>query len=99
MKTSGIKVKIFNSDYNLLGDNPAEVERYAKYVDQIMQRINFQSPNTSVESIAVVSALNIAESYYREKDQRTETQKEYYDTLKSNINKIEEINKLIDNNL
>ncbi|MDD5360870.1 MAG: cell division protein ZapA [Ignavibacteria bacterium] len=99
MKTSGIKVKIFNSDYNLLGDNPAEVERYAKYVDQIMQRINFQSPNTSVESIAVVSALNIAESYYREKDQRAETQKEYFETLKSNINKIEEINKLIDSNL
>ncbi|HWQ82046.1 MAG TPA: cell division protein ZapA [Ignavibacteria bacterium] len=99
MKTSGIKVKIFNSDYNLLGDNPAEVERYAKYVDQIMQRINFQSPNTSVESVAVVSALNIAESYYREKDLRYETQKEYFDTMKSNISKIEEITKLIDNSL
>ncbi len=99
MKTSGIKVKIFNSDYNLLGDNPAEVERYAKYVDQIMQRINFQSPNTSVESVAVVSALNIAESYYREKDQKAETQKEFYDAMKSNISKIEEITRLIDNNL
>ncbi|MCE1164136.1 MAG: cell division protein ZapA [Bacteroidetes bacterium] len=99
MKTSGIKVKIFNSDYNLLGDNPAEVERYAKYVDQIMQRINFQSPNTSVESVAVVSALNIAESYYREKDMRADTQREFYDILKSNISKIDEISKLIDNSL
>jgi cell division protein ZapA len=99
MKTSGIKVKIFNSDYNLLGDNPQEVERYAKYVDQIMQRINFQSPNTSIESIAVVSALNIAESYFREKDQKNDLEKDYYDTLKSGIKKIEEINKILDESL
>jgi cell division protein ZapA (FtsZ GTPase activity inhibitor) len=99
MKTSGIKVKIFNSDYNLLGENPQEVERYAKYVDQIMQRINFQSPNTTVESIAVVTALNVSESYFREKDQRADIEKSYTDTLKSNLNKIDEISKLIDNNL
>jgi cell division protein ZapA (FtsZ GTPase activity inhibitor) len=99
MKTSGIKVKIFNSDYNLLGENPQEVERYAKYVDQIMQRINFQSPNTTVESIAVVTALNVSESYFREKDQRADIEKSYTDTLKSNLNKIDEITRLIDNNL
>jgi cell division protein ZapA (FtsZ GTPase activity inhibitor) len=99
MKTSGIKVKIFNSDYNLLGENPQEVERYAKYVDQIMQRINFQSPNTTVESIAVVTALNVSESYFREKDQRTDIEKAYTDALKSNLNKIDEITKYIDNNL
>lgn len=99
MKTSGIKVKIFNSDYNLLGENPQEVERYAKYVDQIMQRINFQSPNTTVESIAVVTALNVSESYFREKDQRVDLEKSYSDTLKGNLNKIEEISKYIDNNL
>jgi cell division protein ZapA (FtsZ GTPase activity inhibitor) len=99
MKTSGIKVKIFNSDYNLLGENPQEVERYAKYVDQIMQRINFQSPNTTVESIAVVTALNVSESYFREKDQRADIEKSYTDTLKTNLSKIEEISKLIDNNL
>jgi cell division protein ZapA (FtsZ GTPase activity inhibitor) len=99
MKTSGIKVKIFNSDYNLLGENPQEIERYAKYVDQIMQRINFQSPNTTVESIAVVTALNVSESYFREKDQRVDIEKSYTDTLKTNLNKIDEIAKLIDNNL
>ncbi len=96
MKNTGIKVKIFNSDYNLLGDNPAEVERFARYVDQIMQRISFQSPNTSVESIAVVSALNISESYFREKDARSALEKEFYESLKNNADKIEEISKLID---
>jgi len=97
MKSSGIKVKIFNSDYNLLGENPAEVDRYAKHVDTIMQRIHFQSPNTSVESVAVVTALNIAESYFREKDIRANLENEYYETLKTNISKIEELSKIIDN--
>ncbi|MCX6160687.1 MAG: cell division protein ZapA [Ignavibacteriae bacterium] len=96
MKNTGIKVKIFNGDYNLLGENPAEVERFARYVDQIMQRISFQSPNTSVESIAVVSALNISESYFREKDARSALEKEFYESMKNNADKIEEISKLID---
>lgn len=99
MKNSGIKVKIFNSDYNLLGENPQEVERFAKYVDMIMQRINFQSPNTSAESIAVVTALNISESYFKEKDMKADIEKSYLDTLKTNIDKIEALNKLIDENL
>jgi len=99
MKNTGIKVKIFNSDYNLLGENPAEVERFAKHVDQIMQRINFQSPNTSVESIAVVSALNISESYFREKDARSALEKEFFESLKNSVDKIEEISKLIDKHL
>lgn len=96
MKSTGIKVKIFNSEYNLLGDNPAEVERFAKYVDGIMQRINYQSPNTSVESVAVVSALNIAESFFKEKDSRVSAEKDYFEFLNENIKKIEELNDSID---
>jgi len=96
MKNTGIKVKIFNSEYNLLGDNPAEVEKFAKYVDGIMQRINYQSPNTSVESVAVVSALNIAESFFKEKDSRVSTEKDYFEFLSENIKKIDELNESIE---
>jgi len=96
MKNTGIKVKIFNSEYNLLGDNPAEVEKFAKYVDGIMQRINYQSPNTSVESVAVVSALNIAESFFKEKDSRVSTEKDYFEFLQDNIKKIDELNDSIE---
>jgi cell division protein ZapA (FtsZ GTPase activity inhibitor) len=96
MKNTGIKVKIFNSEYNLLGDNPAEVEKFAKYVDGIMQRINYQSPNTSVESVAVVSALNIAESFFKEKDSRVSTEKDYFEFLQENNRKIDELNDSID---
>ena len=96
MKNTGIKVKIFNSEYNLLGDNPAEVEKFAKYVDGIMQRINYQSPNTSVESVAVVSALNIAESFFKEKDSRVSTEKDYFEFLQENNKKIDELSDSID---
>lgn len=99
MKNSGIKVKIFNSDYNLLGENPQEVERYAKYVDMIMQRINFQSPNTSAESIAVVTALNISESYFKEKDMRADIEQSYIANLKASTERFESLSKLIDNSL
>ena len=91
MKTTGIKVKIFNCDYNLLGDNVEEVQKFANYVDTIMQRINYQSPNTSAESIAVVSALNIAESFFREKDYRSLLEKDYsnfLNELSANIDKV-----------
>jgi cell division protein ZapA (FtsZ GTPase activity inhibitor) len=99
MKNSGIKVKIFNSDYNLLGENPQEVERYAKYVDMIMQRINFQSPNTSAESIAVVTALNISESYFKEKDMRADIEQSYLESLKTCTERFDSLSKLIDNSL
>jgi cell division protein ZapA (FtsZ GTPase activity inhibitor) len=96
MKTTGIKVKIFNSDYNLLGDNVEEVQKFANYVDTIMQRINYQSPNTSAESIAVVSALNIAESFFREKDYRSLLEKDYSNFLNDNISKLDELSANID---
>jgi len=96
MKSTGIKVKIFNSDYNLLGENPAEVERIANYVDNTMQRINYQSPNTSVDSIAVVAALNIAESYLKEKDARKEMEKSMTRLLNDVTKKIDELNSKIE---
>jgi cell division protein ZapA len=96
MKNTGIKVKIFNSDYNLLGDNVEEVQKFANHVDSIMQRINYQSPNTSTESIAVVSALNIAESYFREKDSRSSLEREHSKFLNDTISKLDELSSNID---
>jgi cell division protein ZapA len=96
MKNTGIKVKIFKSDYNLLGENPAEVERIANYVDTTMQRIDYQSPNTSVDSIAVVTALNIAESYFKEKDARREMEKSITNLLNDITKKIDDLNKKIE---
>lgn len=99
MNQKEIRVRIFNSEYNLQGEDPEKVERISDYVDGIMNRINTESPNQSEETIAVVSALNIAEDYFKEKENRLETEKELshlYDEINS---KIKSFNDLLDENL
>lgn len=91
MHQKEIRVKIFNSEYNLQGENAEKVERVSDYVDGIMNRINSESPNQSEETIAVVSALNIAEEYFREKDNRSELEKDYSNFLDEYFLKIKSI--------
>ncbi|MCY7362239.1 MAG: cell division protein ZapA [Ignavibacteria bacterium] len=99
MNQKEIRVKIFNSEYNLQGENTEKVERVSDYVDGIMNRINSESPNQPEETIAVVSALNIAEEYFKEKDMKTEVEKEYSALLNECETKIKSISDIIDENL
>ncbi len=99
MKQKDIRVKIFNSEYNLQGENAEKVERISDYLDGIMNRINSESPNQSEETIAVVSALNIAEEYFKEKDFKVELEKDYSNLLEEFNSKIRSISGLIDENL
>ncbi|MEO6694877.1 MAG: cell division protein ZapA [Ignavibacteria bacterium] len=99
MDQKEIRVKIFNSEYNLQGENSEKVERISDYVDGIMNRINNESPNQSEETIAVVSALNIAEEYFKEKDIKTELEKDFSGILDECNSKLKSISQLIDENL
>lgn len=99
MSNQGIKVRIFNSEYNLQGDNPEQVERIANYVDNLMQKINFESPSQRPETIAVVSALNIAENYFKEKEVISKNEKLFSIYLNECTSKIDELSKLIDSHL
>lgn len=99
MSQKDIRVKIFNSEYNLQGENPEKVERISDYLDGIMNRINSESPNQSEETIAVVSALNIAEEYFKEKDIKSEIEKDYSSLLDELSTKAKSISELIDENL
>ena len=99
MNQKEIRVKIFNSEYNLQGENAEKVERISDYVDGIMNRISSESPNQSEETIAVVSALNIAEEYFKEKDIKTELEKDYSSILDECNSKLKSISELIDENL
>lgn len=99
MSQKDIRVKIFNSEYNLQGENPEKVERISDYLDGIMNRINSESPNQSEETIAVVSALNIAEEYFKEKDIKADIEKDYSSLLDEMSNKARNISDLIDENL
>lgn len=95
MPQKEIRVRIFNSEYNLQGENAEKVEKVSDYVDGIMNRINSESPNQSEETIAVVSALNIAEEYFREKDYRSELEKDYSNLLDESYLKIKSISDYI----
>ncbi len=99
MNQKDIRVKIFNSEYNLQGDNAEKVERISDYLDGIMNRINSESPNQSEETIAVVSALNIAEEYFKEKDSKIDLEKDYSSLLEEFNTKAKSISALIDENL
>lgn len=99
MKNTGIKVKIFNSEYNLMGENPDEVKKIANYVDTTMLRISSSSSKISTESLAVVSALNITESLFKEKELRRDSEKEYIEFLKDSITRIEDLTRLIEHKL
>ena len=99
MSQKDIRVKIFDSEYNLQGENQEKVERISDYLDGIMNRINSESPNQSEETIAVVSALNIAEEYFKEKDIRSEIEKDYSGILEELSTKAKRISDLIDENL
>jgi cell division protein ZapA len=99
MSQKEIRVRIFNSEYNLQGENSEKVERISDYVDGIMNRINTESPNQSEETIAVVSALNIAEDYFREKEARLEIEKELSQLLDEISTKAKGINDLLEENL
>lgn len=99
MNQKEIRVKIFNSEYNLQGDNAEKVERISDYLDGIMRRINNESPNQSEETIAVVSALNIAEEYFKEKDSKAELERDYSALLEELGARIRSVSELIDENL
>jgi len=99
MSQKEIRVKIFNNEYNLQGDSAEKVERISDYVDGIMNRLNSESPNQSEETIAVVSALNIAEEYFKEKDLKTNLEKDYTDLLDELISKTNSISEAIEDNL
>jgi cell division protein ZapA len=99
MNQKEIRVKIFNSEYNLQGENAEKVERISDYVDGIMNRINNESPNQSEETIAVVSALNVAEEYFKEKDLKIDLEKDYSNLMDEFDSKVKAISELIDENL
>lgn len=99
MNQKEVRVKIFNSEYNLQGENTEKVERVSDYVDGIMNRINNESPNQPEETIAVVSALNIAEEYFKEKDLKTDFEKDYSSLMDEFESKIKTISEIIDENL
>ncbi len=63
-----IKVKIFGSEYPLRGDSEEFTRRVASYVDEMISTIHGKIPEQPTLTVAVLSALNITEDLFKERD-------------------------------
>lgn len=98
MESKDIRIKIFNNHYTLKGDDIELTEKSAQYVDTLMNKIQNDIPNQSDLTIAIVSALNIAENYYKEKNNNFILDQNYKTLLNGLNTQIKEINEYIDTN-
>jgi len=98
MESKDIRIKIFNNHYTLKGDDIELVEKSAQYVDTLMNKVQGEIPNQSDITIAIVSALNIAENYYKEKNTSFVLDQNYKSLLNNLNSEIKEINEYIDHN-
>ena len=63
-----IKVKIFGSEYPLRGDSEEFTRRVATYVDEMVNTIHNKLPDQPTLTVAMLSALNITEDLFKERD-------------------------------
>ncbi|MBS4027730.1 MAG: cell division protein ZapA [Ignavibacteriales bacterium] len=70
METRSVKVKIFGTEYPLRGESEEMTKQVAKYVDDMIHNVHEKIPEQSPLTIAVLSALNITEELFRERQQK-----------------------------
>ncbi|MDR1068519.1 MAG: cell division protein ZapA [Clostridiales Family XIII bacterium] len=66
--TNKITVRIYGQDYTITGEkSPDEIQRVARHVDETMNAISEAVGGGSVSSLAVLTAINIADELYDNK--------------------------------
>lgn len=69
-------VKILGQEYTIVSDEPREyMQKISNYVDDIMGEIAEKNKKLSTAMIAVLTALNVADEYYKLKDSTHELEK------------------------
>lgn len=68
-----VTVKIYGQKYTVVGEASAEhVEKIAEYVNQKMEEIGEKSPYLDTSRVSVLTALNIADEYFRLQEEYNE---------------------------
>ena len=62
------KVTIFGSEYALRGENEEFTQSVARYVDEMISTIHGKIPEQPALTVAVLSALNITEDLFKERE-------------------------------
>ena len=63
-----IKVRIFGSEYPLRGESEEFTRKVATYVDEMINTIHAKLPEQPTRTVAVLSALNITEDLFKERE-------------------------------
>ncbi len=63
-----LKVNIFDKEYSLLVENEDIATELANYVNKMLEETKDELPDQSTETIAIISALNIAYDLFVEKN-------------------------------
>lgn len=77
-----LKLKIFDKEYSLLVENQEIATELAKYVNKVMEETKEELPDQPSETIAVISALNIAYDLFLEKNRFREFSIQSIDKIK-----------------
>lgn len=86
-----VKVKIFNMEYTLKVEDENLAYKVAEYVDRLMNELHNKLPDQSVLTIAILTALNIAEELFRERANRGYVESEIEDLLRGLSSKVDRI--------
>ncbi len=85
-----ITVQIHGSEYKLRGDNAARIRDAAEVVNEQMRYVSGKAPTQPTATIAVLAALNTAESLMTEQDRM---KRESVDLIR----RIDELNESLEN--
>lgn len=67
---STVKIRICGNDYLIKGNESEEyVQKIGLFVDKKMSSIMRESPSLSISMAAVLTAVNTADDYFKERDQ------------------------------
>jgi len=87
-----VKVIIFGKEYEIRGNQEQEyIEKLASYVNNAMQNVATKTGTISLERIAILTALNIADEMHKERQRFDEyiqkLERDLQEALKSAIEK------------
>jgi cell division protein ZapA len=77
-----LKLKIFDNEYSLIVENEEIAKELASYVSKVMDETRHELPDQSIQTIAILSALNIAYELFQEKNKSRDFSNSAIDKIK-----------------
>lgn len=77
-----LKLTIFDKEYSLLVDNEEIANELGKYVNNVINETKAELPDQPVQTIAVISALNIAYDLFIEKNRNRDLNGQALDKIR-----------------